>query len=138
VSENLVLSFTMKPMPASVPGTCTAKGDSAFCCEFQAIFAILEPSGKGFPLPGNAGPVGVDHHGIGKDQIEFVFGLTDGDSLPVFISPELREREPTRHLHAAVSCAARVMPPKAASDATMPITGMFLLFISGPPLVAGC
>jgi hypothetical protein len=40
-------------------------------------------------IAGNAGPVGVDHHGIGDFHLEQFFGLTDGDNLPVFVSPEL-------------------------------------------------
>ena len=47
----------------------------------------------------SAGPVGVDHHGIGEDRGKQVAVLTDGDNLPAFVSPELGEREPTRHLH---------------------------------------
>ena len=36
---------------------------------------------------------------IAEDRYEQVAGLTDGDDLPVLVSPELREREPIRHLH---------------------------------------
>ena len=33
-------------------GTATGKGASVLCFGFQWIFTILEPSGKGLPLPG--------------------------------------------------------------------------------------
>jgi len=51
VSANLLLSFTMKSTSWSVPGTVAAGNVSIFF-GFQWIFAILEPSGNGFPLPG--------------------------------------------------------------------------------------
>src|SRR4051795_1575050 len=55
--------------------------------------------GERLAVAGNAGPVGVDLHGIGDDQLDLFVGLTDGDRLPVLVSPEVREREPARHLH---------------------------------------
>jgi hypothetical protein len=48
---------------------------------------------------GKTGLVGVDHHGIAEDHLDQVFGLTDGDSLPVLESFEVSERDPIRHLH---------------------------------------
>jgi hypothetical protein len=49
--------------------------------------------GERLAVAGNAGPVGVDHHGIGEDHSDHVFGLTDGDSLPAFVASELRESD---------------------------------------------
>src|ERR1700722_5555135 len=46
-----------------------------------------------------AGPIGIDHHGIGKDDSDRLVTITDGDDLPAFVSPELREREPAGHFH---------------------------------------
>ena len=57
---------------------------------------------EGLAVAGNAGPVGVDHHGIGEDHSEQLFAVTDSNSLPAFVSPELREREPIRHLHSVL------------------------------------
>src|SRR5262245_39328477 len=45
----------------------------------------------------NAGQVGVDHHGISEDHSDQLVVLTNGNNLPAFVSPKLREREPTRH-----------------------------------------
>src|SRR3977135_2586140 len=42
-------------------------------------------------VAGNAGLVGVDHHGVDEDHSEHVSGLTDRDRLPLFVSPELGE-----------------------------------------------
>src|SRR6059058_4749249 len=55
--------------------------------------------GERLAVARNAGPVGVDHHGIGEDRSQQASVLTNGENLPVFVSPELGEREPTRHLH---------------------------------------
>jgi hypothetical protein len=49
-------------------------------------------------VTGNASPVGIDHRGIGDHHLEQVFSLADGDNLPVFVSPEIRERESIRNL----------------------------------------
>src|SRR5213594_3402490 len=54
--------------------------------------------GERLAVPGNAGPVGLDHLGIGEDRSKQGSVLTDGDNLPGLVSPELGEREPTRHL----------------------------------------
>src|SRR5438094_1109060 len=54
--------------------------------------------GERLAVPGNAGPVGRDHHGISEDHSHQGSVLTDGDNLPGLVSPELGEREPTRHL----------------------------------------
>jgi hypothetical protein len=55
--------------------------------------------GEWLPIVRNAGPVGVNRHGIGEDHIDHGFRFADGDSLPVFVSFERREREAARHLH---------------------------------------
>jgi hypothetical protein len=57
--------------------------------------------GEGLAIAGNTLLVGVDHHGIRKDKSDHVLGvgLTWADGLPVFVSPELGEREPIRHFH---------------------------------------
>src|SRR5580704_7214046 len=56
VSENLLLSFSMNSTANSSPGTVSGvlaeKGGSVSFFGLHSIFAIFEPSGKGFPLPG--------------------------------------------------------------------------------------
>jgi DDE superfamily endonuclease len=75
----------------------------------QWTFAILAPSGNGLPLPGTA---------IAQDRFDHVSILTNGDNLPILLSPELREGEPARICKAYLSCAARPIPPSAASGVT--------------------
>jgi len=55
----------------------------------------------------NAGPVGVDHHRIAKDYSDCLFVSTDGDGLPCFISPELRELQRTAAATEAMYLFAR-------------------------------
>ena len=38
----------------------------------------------------------------GDDHLDQVAGLADGNDLPVFLSPELGEREPVRHLRSVL------------------------------------
>src|SRR6516165_3658550 len=56
VSENLLLSFTMNSAsirsPGTVSGVAAEKGGVVNFFGVHSIFAILEPSGKGLPLPG--------------------------------------------------------------------------------------
>jgi hypothetical protein len=69
----------------------------------QAQAGCFSPvPGKMLTVAGNACPVGVDHRGIAEDHFNQVSSLTDGDSLPVFVSLELREREPIRHLQSVL------------------------------------
>src|SRR5262249_23230372 len=55
--------------------------------------------GERLAVAGNAGQTGVDHHGVSEDHSDQLVVLTDGNNLPAFISPELREREPTWYSH---------------------------------------
>src|SRR5262245_1859803 len=59
----------------------------------------LHAVGKRVAVAGNAGQVGLDRLGISEDHREHVSGVADGDNLPIFVSPELRECETIRHLH---------------------------------------
>src|SRR5438034_1384829 len=50
-------------------------------------------------VAGKARSIGVDHYGIAKDHSDYPFVPTDGDGLPCFVSPELRERQAAWDLH---------------------------------------
>jgi integrase len=58
---------------------------------FGAVGEKLAVSRKAVSVRGH-------HRGIGNDHLDTVFGLTDGDILPVFVSAEIRKREPVRDL----------------------------------------
>src|ERR1700722_10699764 len=63
--------------------------------------------GERLAVARNAGLVGLDHHGISQDHSDRRFVVTDGDSLPSFIPPELREREPTRNFQCVLVLLSR-------------------------------
>src|SRR4249920_2563703 len=64
---------------------------------FPVDLRHLGAVGEMLAVAGNTGPVGPDHHGIPEDHLDQVSCLTDSDSLPTFVSPELGEREPIRY-----------------------------------------
>src|SRR5262245_27601437 len=53
--------------------------------------------GERLDVAGYAGQVGVDDYGVSEDHGDQLGVLTDGNNLPAFVSPELRECEPTWH-----------------------------------------
>src|SRR5262245_30344453 len=61
-------------------------------CHFGAV-------GERLAVAGNAGQVGVDHHGVSEDHSGELVVMTDGNNLPAFVPLELGEREPTWHSH---------------------------------------
>ena len=83
----------MRKTSCKTSGILTEKGASVLFFGFHSIFAILEPSGKGFPLPGTPARISVDHRGIGDLHFQQLFSLTDGHYLPVLVPPEFRECE---------------------------------------------
>jgi hypothetical protein len=84
---------------------------------FRSPFDLrnLGAVGEVLAVTGNAVPVSLDHCGIGDDHFDPVFGLTDGDILPVFVSSELRKRgawlESTPSLTAFFSHVGHMVSP---------------------------
>jgi hypothetical protein len=58
----------------------------------------LRAVGEKPAISGKAVSVRSHHRGIGDDHLDAVFGLTDGDTLPVFVSAEVGKCEPVRDL----------------------------------------
>src|SRR5271169_4320103 len=58
----------------------------------------LRAVGEGLAVAGNARLVGLDHRRIAEDRFDRFSILTYGDSLPIFVSPELGEGETARDL----------------------------------------
>src|SRR5262249_36941299 len=46
--------------------------------------------------------IGIDHYGVPQDRSHNALVLTDRDYGPAFVSPELGECEPIRHLHSVL------------------------------------
>src|SRR5262245_2754299 len=82
----------------SVSGTITKYGDAAFLIRGPLDLRNLGAVGEMLAVSGKAVSVRGHHRGIGNDHLDTVFGLTDGDILPVFVSAEIRKREPVRDL----------------------------------------
>src|SRR6516164_864792 len=105
VSENLLRSFSMNSTSVRSPGTVSvdARGKRGIGQLFRYPLNLrsLGALWEGLTIAGNTFLECVDHHGIRKDKSDHVLGvgLTLADSLPVFVSLELREREPIRHFH---------------------------------------
>src|SRR5258708_11004812 len=74
------------------------KGRLRILLRFPPDLRNLGAVGELLAVSGNARPVGLDHRGISDDRLDLFFSLTDGDNPPIFVSPELREREAVRHL----------------------------------------
>src|SRR5258707_13170151 len=77
-------------------GTSTTKGASVLFFGFHWSFTILEPSGKGWPLPGTPDLYAFDHGRIGDDHLEHFVGPGGRDHRSVFVSPEVGERDSAR------------------------------------------
>src|SRR5262245_28692567 len=91
----------MKSTFTRLPGP-VASLNNGFAFGVQWIFAILAPSGTGLPFCRNAGAVSGDHRGIAKNDRDHSFVPADGNGLPIFVSPELRHRQPARYLCAVL------------------------------------
>jgi hypothetical protein len=76
--------------------------DTAGDNEPKAAATSCGAVGEWLAVAGNAGSISLDRHRIGDDDLDQVSALTDGDSLPVFVTLELRKREPIRHLHSVL------------------------------------
>src|ERR1700722_19946125 len=83
----------MRKTSCRTSGTLTEKGASVFFFGFHSIFCNLGAVGERLAVAGNAGPVGVDHRGIGDHHLQQIFSLTDGDDLPVLVPPKVGECE---------------------------------------------
>ena len=57
--------------------------------------------------------------------------LADGDNLPAFVSPELREREPARHFQSVLVLRGNGPAPQTAStNAMIAITPDSIVFMA--------
>src|SRR5213596_1919608 len=88
-------------------------------CRDPMDFRHLGAVGERLAVPGNARPIGLDHHGISEDRSNRRSVLANGHKVPGLVSPELRECKPTRHLKLYLSWANRALPPKMLTSAVM-------------------
>src|SRR5438034_8521941 len=128
----------MKSTSCRLAGT-VVPGNVSFFFGFQWIFAILEPSGKGLPLPGMPDWQALIITGLARiTAISFSFRLMETVCQPSYpLNSENASPFGTRtvYLAWAVSCAEVALPPRTASTVTASETNRpspcFLLLACG-------
>src|SRR6185436_2297039 len=141
LSENLLPSFTMKSTSCRLAGTDVVVKVSCFF-GFQWIFAILTPSGKGWPLPGIPDWKALIISGFARVTASSVsLWLMETVCQPSYpLNSENASPFGTRTEYLAwpASCAATSLTPTTASTETASNTTMIttdetrLVFISTP------
>jgi hypothetical protein len=77
------------------------------CFRFPFDLCNLGAVRKMLAVARNAGPVSVDHYGVGDHHLQQRFSLTDGDNLPVLIPSKVRECESVGHTQRVLALPAK-------------------------------
>src|SRR4051794_22435953 len=118
-------------------GTSTAKGASVLFFGFHRSFTILEPSGKGWPLPG--APVLYASIMIGLATMTLSTSSVRAEETTAQSSYPLKSENaiPLGDASEYLSCASTVVPRRKASvAAAIGIVSLLLRFMADPPLNA--
>jgi hypothetical protein len=104
-------------------GTSTTKGASVLFFGVHWSFTIMEPSGKGCPLPGTPALNAVIMVGLATITLSTFVGVGRRDDRPILVSPEVGERDSARRFQRVVlTCLGlarkRPLRPRTASAAT--------------------
>src|SRR4051794_29254490 len=87
VGESLaVLRHKIHVVLSAGHGGC---GEGLQICWIPMDFGHLRTVRERLSIPGDASPIGVDHHRIGDDRREQVSIVADRDKLPALVAPEL-------------------------------------------------
>ena len=86
------------------------------------------------PVTGKTGLVGVDHHGIPENHGDHLFVSTDGNSLPPFVSSELRKCKSAWDLQCVFVLDSKSTPARTAKDTTGINIRFFNLLLLYSPL----
>src|SRR5205085_10800565 len=118
-------------------GTSTTKGASVLFFGFHWSFTILEPSGKGWPLPGTPALYAVIMVGLATITLSTssvrAEETTAQSSYPLKSDNEI----PLGDFSEYLSCASTAVPPRIASvAAAIGIVSLLLRFMADPPLNA--
>src|SRR4051812_1483250 len=114
-------------------GTSTTKGASVLFFGFHWSFTILEPSGKGWPLPGT--PVLNASIMIGLATITLRTSSVRAEETTAQSSYPLKSENaiPLGDVSEYLSCASTVVPPRKASTAVaIAIVSLPLCFMDDP------
>src|SRR6202453_4520843 len=103
-------------------GTSTAKGASVLFFGFHWSLTIMEPSGKGWPLPGTPALYAVIILGLATISLSTssvrAQEATDQSSYPLKSENAIPLGDFSKYLSLSWPCAKRTTAPKTASAAT--------------------
>src|SRR5207237_7390728 len=131
VAGNRLLSFSMRKACVGASGTSTTKVASVLFLKLHWSLAILEPSGKGFPLPGTPALYALIM--VGLATITLSTSSVRAEETTAQSSYPLKSENaiPLGDFSEYLSCADMAVPPRAASDAeTIPSATTLLLFMT--------
>src|SRR5271155_1309117 len=143
VSENLLLSFSMNSTavrsPGTVSGVLAEKGGAVNFFGLHSIFAILEPSGKGLPLPGTPSLyASIITRFATISLITFWASVRLGPTACQSSYPLNSENaSPFGTFTVYLSCAAMAQPPMTASTPVIAAIVAILLHFIEHSLISG-
>src|SRR5208282_4041071 len=121
------------------PGTSTTKGASVLFLNFHWSFAILEPSGKGWPFPGTPALYALIMVGLATITLSTSLvraeETTDQSSYPLKSENAIPLGVFSEYLSCAWSCAQMTVAPRTASAAVAIAIVSLLLRSMAEPLV---
>src|ERR1700744_954553 len=118
-------------------GTSTTKGASVLFFGFHCSFTILEPSGKGWPLPGTPAlyasiMIGLATITLSTSSVR-AEETTDQSSYPL----KSEKAIPSGDFSVYFSCAETAMTPRAASTGMAIAIVSLLLLVMAEPFLTG-
>src|SRR6516165_1889302 len=102
-----------------VSGTFTKYGDTVFFFKDHSIFVTLEPSGKSLPLPGTPSLYAFIMTSFAAISFKLLSVWLTATFCQVSYPLNSDHASPFGIFRVYLSCSARAMLPKAASDAVM-------------------
>src|ERR1700680_5232289 len=130
VFGNRLLSSSMRNACVGASGTSTTKGASVLFLKLHWSFADLEPSGKGWPLPGIPALYALIM--IGLATITLSTSSVRAEETTAQSSYPLKSENaiPLGDFSEYLSCAEIAVPPKTTTDTEIiPIASMLLRFM---------
>src|ERR1700726_718409 len=117
-------------------GTWTAKGASVLFFGFHWSFAIMAPSGKGWPLPGMPALKAPIIAGLATITLSTSSVRAEETTAQSSYPLKSENATPSGDFSAYLSCAQTAAPPSAASTAVArAILDLLLLFMADPFLI---
>src|SRR3984957_19555027 len=119
--ENLLLSFSITKAWEKTSGTSTTKGASVLFFNFHWSLTILDPSGKGRPLPGTPALYALIIVGFATITLSISVVRAEEtsaqSSYPLKSENAIPPGDTSEYLSLSWPCAKRAAAPRTASDA---------------------